>query len=137
MGGLGFWWDVGGGWVVWFGGDGLLRVFSVGAPAVEEPDSSDDNCGFEWYADKCVGDAAMVLEGCDGAVDGPEGVDVGGLGGDGHGEGGVGGLAVEAGAGEDGSGHEVGDGFHVFHDSSLFGRCVLPDGPTARGAVTS
>ena len=59
-----------------------------------------------------MGPSAMVLEGGDGAFDGPEDVEVGGFGGERHGQGGVGGLAVEAGAGEDGSGHEVGDGIH-------------------------
>ncbi len=101
---------------------------------MEEPDGADDGGGFEGQAEEGVGHAAMVLEVCDGAANRPEGVEVGGFGGDGHGEGGVGGLAVEAGAGEDGTGHEVGDGFHGL----LILACLekLPDGPCA-GAVTS
>ncbi len=105
--------DVGGGGVEGLVGDGVrMGLFSVRAPAVEEPDGADDDGGFERYADEGVGDAAVVLEGCDGAAYGPEGVEVGGFGGDRHRDGGVGSLAVEAGAGEDGSRHEVGDGFH-------------------------
>ena len=77
-----------------------------------EVDGADDERGFEGEAEEGVGDAAVVLEGGDGAAEGPEGVEVGRFGGEGHGEGGVGGLAVEAGAGEAGSGQEVGDGFH-------------------------
>ena len=48
-----------------------------------------------------VGDAAVVFEGGDRAAECPEHVEVGGLGGEGHGQGCVGGAAVEAGAGED------------------------------------
>lgn len=59
-----------------------------------------------------MGDAAVVLEGGDGAFEGPEDVDVGECRGDGHGGGGVGGLAIEAGAGEDGSGHDVSEWVH-------------------------
>ena len=70
-----------------------------------------------------MGEAAVVLECGDGAFDGPEDVDVREAGGDGHGSGGVGGFAVEAGAGEDGSGHEVSERVHwVQHtDSARFG----------------
>ncbi len=60
-----------------------------------------------------------MLKGCDGTLDGPEGVEVGCFGGEGHCNGGVCSFTVEAGAGEDGSGHQMGDGFHCF-DSSLF-----------------
>jgi hypothetical protein len=81
-------------------------------PAMEEPESADDYGCFEGEADEGVGPSAVVLEGGDGAFEEPEDVEVGDLGGEGHGGGGVGGLAVEAGAGEDGSGHEVGQGVH-------------------------
>ena len=79
---------------------------------MEEPDRAYDDGGFEGKAEEGVGPSAMVLEGGDGALDGPEDVEVGGFGGERHGQGGVGGLPVEAGAGEDGSGHEVRDGIH-------------------------
>ncbi len=85
--------------------DGLA---SLEAPAVEEPEGACDCRGFDRDADEGVGPAAVVLEDGDGAFDSPEDVDVWEGGGDGHGSGGVGGFAVEAGAGEDGSGHEVG-----------------------------
>jgi hypothetical protein len=77
-----------------------------------QPDDAYDDGGFDGQADEGVGPAAMVLEGGDGAFDGPEYVEVGSFGGEGHGHGGVGCLAVEAGAREDGSGHEVGDWIH-------------------------
>ena len=60
-----------------------------------------------------MGPAAMMLEGCDGAAEGPEGVEVGGLSRERHGEGGVGCLAVETGPGKAGSGHEVGNWVHI------------------------
>jgi hypothetical protein len=79
---------------------------------MEEPDSSDDDCGLEWNAEKGVSPSAMMLEGSDGAIDGPEDVEVGGFGSDRHGDRSVGCLAVEPGAGEADSGHQVGYGFH-------------------------
>jgi len=79
---------------------------------VEEVDGAENDCGFKRQPEEGVGDAAMVLEGSNGPAGRPEGVEVGGLGGERHGEGGVGGLAVEAGTCEAGAGHEVGDGFH-------------------------
>ena len=91
---------------------GLLGCSSTGAPAMEEPDSADDDRGLEWDAEEGVGPSAMMLEGGDGAFDGPEDVEVGRFGGDRHGDGGVGCLAVESCAGEAGSGHQVGYGFH-------------------------
>ena len=63
-------------------------------------------------SEKGVGDAAVVFEGGDRAAKSPEHVEVGGFRGEGHGQGRVGGAAVEAGAGETGSGEEVGDWFH-------------------------
>lgn len=72
---------------------------ATGAPAVDEPDGTDYDGCFEGKADEGVGPAAMVLEGSDGTVDGPEDVEVGDLSGDDHGDGGVGGFAVAAGAG--------------------------------------
>ena len=77
---------------------------------MKEPDGADEDRGLKWEAEKGVGPAAMVLEGCDGTVDRPEGVEVGSFGGEGHGDGGVGCLAVEPGAGETGSGHQMGYG---------------------------
>ena len=96
-----------------------LRAFSAQAPAMVEPYETYDYGCFEWQADEGVGPAAMMLEVCDGAANQPQSIEVGSFGGQGHREGGVGGLAVEAGAGEDGTGHEVGDGFHVCCDVSL------------------
>ena len=88
---------------------------------MEEPDGANEDGCFEGDAEEGVGPAAMVLEAGDGAVDGPEGVEVGGFGGEGHGQGGVGGFAIETGAGEDGAGHQVGDWFHaVQHIARLF-----------------
>ena len=89
-------------------GGGLFEGFvSLEAPAVEEPEGACDYGGFERDAEEGVGEASMVLECGDGAFECPEDIDVGKGGADGHGGGGVGGFAVEAGAGEDGSGHEV------------------------------
>ena len=87
------------------------------APVVEEIDEGDDEGGFELEAEEGVGPAAVMLEGGDGAADGAEVVEVRSLGGEGHGEGGVGGPAVEAGTGEDGAGHEVGKGIHGVQDT--------------------
>ena len=104
---------------------GLSGVVLDGCASDERARSADDDCGFEGQAEEGVGPSAMMLEGGDGAVDGPEGVEVGGFGGERHGDGGVGCLAIEAGAGEAGSGHEVGYGFHglgdAFYEVSLAG----------------
>ncbi len=75
---------------------------------MEEPDSTNNEGGLEWNAKKGMGPSAMMLEGSDGAVDGPEDVEVGGFCRQRHGDGGVGCLAVEPGAGEADSGHQVG-----------------------------
>ncbi len=64
-----------------------------------------------------MGPAAMMLEGGDGAIDGPEDVEVGDFGRERHGHGGVGCLAVEPGAGEADSGHQVGYGIHSLRDA--------------------
>ena len=83
---------------------------------MEEPDCAEDNCALERDAEKGVGDAAVVLKGGDGAGvwanDRRESIEVGRFSGYGHGEGRVGGVAVAAGAGQAGPGHEVGDWFH-------------------------
>jgi len=91
---------------------GIARFLAAEVPAVEEPEEGDDNCGFDGDTYEGVGEATVVLEGGDGAFEGPEDVDVGECRGDGHGGGGVGGFAVEAGAGEDGSGHDVSEWVH-------------------------
>src|SRR5437879_8702311 len=98
-----------------YGGTGRLAGGGGGptrAPAVEEPDSAGDDRGLKWEAEERVGPSAVMLEGSDGAVDGPEAVEVGGFGRDRHRDGGVGSLAVEPGAGEADSGHQVGYGVH-------------------------
>ena len=79
---------------------------------MEEPDGSDDDGCLKGYADEGVGPAAMVLKAGDGAIDGPEGIDVWEFCGDDHCDGGIGGFAIEAGPGEASSGHEVRDRFH-------------------------
>jgi DNA ligase (NAD+) len=109
-----------------FAGCGLVGLDRLGAgaagsPAMDEVDGGYDDCGFEGQAEEGVGPAAMVLEGGDGTVDGPEGIEVGGFGGEGHGYGGVGCFAVEPGTREAGSGHEVRHRFHaVQHTVLLF-----------------
>src|SRR4030088_1108976 len=98
-----------------YGGRGRLAGGGLtGAPAVEEPDRTDDDRGLEWEAKEGVGPAAMMLEGSDRAVDGPEEVEVGDFGRERHGDGGVGCLAIKPGSGEAGSGHQVGYGVHSF-----------------------
>ena len=69
---------------------------------------------FEGQRDEGVGDAAMMLEGDERAADGPDCVAIRQLGGEDHGGGCVGGLAVEAGAGEDSSGEQVSDRLHGY-----------------------
>src|ERR1700709_765937 len=64
-----------------YGGLGRLAGDgSTGAPAVEEPDTSDDERGLEGKAEEGVGPSTMMLEGSDGAVDRPEDVEVGNFG---------------------------------------------------------
>ena len=77
-----------------------------------EVDDSGGGEGNKGGSDKGVGDSAMVLEGGYRAAEDPENVEVGRLGGEGHRQRGVEGAAIESGAGEDGSGEEVGDWFH-------------------------
>jgi len=84
----------------------------LGSEAVPEVDGSGDCQGDEGCAEEGVGYAAMVFEERDRAAQAPQNVEVGRLGGQGHGQGGIGGAAVESCAGETGSGEEVGDGFH-------------------------
>ena len=77
-----------------------------------EPDNSGDNRGFQGYADESVGPSAMVLEGGDRPFESPENIEVGGLGGERHGQRGVGRLAIKTRAGEHRAGHEMRDWFH-------------------------
>ena len=96
---------------VWWG-FGFGYAGGAPAEAVVGVKGEGDESGFERDAEEGVGDAAMMLEAGERAAEGEEGVDVGELGRDGHGEGGVGGATVEAGAGEDYAGEDVGDGLH-------------------------
>ena len=82
------------------------------AEAVVCVEGEGDEGGFKGDAEEGVGDAAMMLESGERAACGPEGVDVGELGCDGHGGGGVRGSAVEAGAGEDGADQDMRYWFH-------------------------
>ena len=86
----------------------------AGSQAMIEVEGGGDEGGFYGHGEESVGNAAVVLEGGERAAEAPEGVDIGQLGGDDHGEGGVGGPAIEAGAGKDGAGEEVGYGFHDY-----------------------
>ena len=107
----------------WHGLLGWVNGFiflSAQTPAMEQPYGSDDESRFQWQAKEGVGPAAMVLEACEGSSDRPERVEIGSFGCEGHCEGGVGGLTVEASAGEDSACHQVGDGFHICCDVSLF-----------------
>jgi hypothetical protein len=58
-------------------------------------------------------ETAVMCERKHGALEAAEYVEIRRLGCQGHGRGGESGLAVESGAGEAGSGQEVGDGFQV------------------------
>jgi hypothetical protein len=77
-----------------------------------EVDGAGDREGDEGRSQESVGNAAMVFKDGDGAAKSPENIEIGGLGGEGHGQGGVGGAAIESGAGEYRSGEEVSDWFH-------------------------
>src|SRR6266702_2130781 len=79
-------------------GHRLRRVLPAAAlpERVEKPDECDGDGGDEWNAKESVGDAAMLDESVGGAFEVGEDVDVGGLGGQGHGESGERGLAVES-----------------------------------------
>ncbi len=61
---------------------------------------------------KRVGEAAMMLERDQRSAKAPQDIEVGGFGGQGHGQRGVRGLAIEAGAAQACAGEEVGDRFH-------------------------
>ena len=91
---------------------GIAGFLATEVPTVEEPEGGGDYGCFEGEAEKGVGEAAVVFEGCDGAFYELEAVDVGEDGGDGHCGGGVGGFAVEADAREDGSGQDVSEWVH-------------------------
>jgi hypothetical protein len=75
-------------------------------------DDAEYHCRFQGQTDEGVGDAAMVEESGDGSAYAPGDVAVGSLSGEGHGEGGVGGFPVEAGASEGGSKQTMCDGIH-------------------------
>ena len=90
--------------------DGSLRRFF--SELVDDPDDGDCDSGDERRSDECVRDAAVMLESGDRPTEAPQDVEIGGFSGKRHGECGVGGLAIEAGTGETGSGKEVGDRFH-------------------------
>jgi len=62
---------------------------------VQEPDEGDDEGGFKRDTEESVRPAAMVLQAGDRTGEGPEDVRVGGLGGEGHGEGGVAALRLK------------------------------------------
>ena len=89
-----------------------MGLFASSAPEVEEPEGSDDDGSFQGDTDEGVSPASMMLERGDWAVGRPEDVEVGDLGGNDHGCGGVRGFAVEASAGEAASGQEVSYWFH-------------------------
>ena len=78
-----------------------------------QPHQSQHRGSDEWHADKAVGDAAMMLQSGDGALERPEDIDVGGLGGKHHGRGRQRGLAVEAGAAHARAGQKVSDGIQA------------------------
>ncbi len=63
---------------------------------MEQPDCPDHHGGYDRRADERMGDAAMVLQLFDRAAQGPKNVEVGGFGGQGSGQRGVGGSAVQA-----------------------------------------
>ncbi len=69
--------------------------------------------GDENQSEKRMGEAAVMLESKDRAFETAEHVEIRRFGRQRHGRSGEGGLAVESGAGEAGSGQEVGDGFQV------------------------
>src|ERR1700729_431353 len=82
------------------GGAGwLARICTTTAPAMKEPDGADEDGSLEWETQKGVGPSAMMLKDCDRAVEGPETIDVGHFGSEGHRHSGVGRLAVETRAG--------------------------------------
>ncbi len=93
-----------------------------------EIDGSRDGQGDERRAQERVGDAAMMLEGGNRPGESPQHVEIGGFGCQRHRQGGVGGAAIEAAAGEDGSGEKVGDWFHLC--------CLMRDYRVRRTAAT-
>ncbi len=79
---------------------------------VQQPDEADDQRGEDGNCKKSVGDATVLDESAGRALEVGEDVDVGRFGGEGHGEGGESGLAIEARTGKGSSGEEVGYGLH-------------------------
>ena len=88
---------------------GFFRRSMMEAPAEER-----DHEGNQRRAEQRVGEAAMVLKGNQRPAKAPEDVEVGRFGGECHGQRGVRGFAVEAGAAEACAGEEMGDWFHRF-----------------------
>ena len=86
---------------------GLFSADMMEAPAEER-----DHEGDHGRADERVGESAMVLEADQRPAESPEDVEVGGFRGECHGQRGVRGLAIEAGAAQACAGEEVGDWFH-------------------------
>ncbi len=90
--------------------DGNLRgLFS---DLVNEPDDGNSDKSNDRRCNESVGDAPVMLESYNRTTESPDDVQVGSFGGERHGERGVGGFTVEAGATEAGSGKEMGDGIH-------------------------
>ena len=90
----------GGAWSRRFDGVSWLRCLSV--PRVRQrchsQTAASDQQRHEGRAKKCMGDAAMVLKLGHGTAQSPEHVDVRRFGGQHHGQGGVGGGAIESGS---------------------------------------
>ncbi len=87
----------------------LLSSQTMKTPAEERDHERDER-----RSQKCVGEAAMMLKGDQRPAEAPRDVEVRRFGGQGHGQRGICGLAVEAGAAQACAGEEVGDGFHRF-----------------------
>ena len=101
-------------------------LFSPPRPEVDEPHRAHRYSGQQRSADKCVRDAAVVLESFDRASPFPENVEVGSLGRQSRGQRGIGALAVETGPADAGAGKEMGDGLHLCleHDIWPRSRCT-------------
>src|SRR5271154_4590755 len=79
---------------------------------MDQPDDSGRDERDHRSGDQSVRDATVVFEANQRSAKAPEDVEVGGFGSESHGQRGVSSLAVEAGASEAGSGHEMGDWVH-------------------------
>jgi hypothetical protein len=79
---------------------------------VPQVDHAGHRQGDERRSQQGVGDAAVVLESSHRATERPQDIQIGGLGRKSHGQGRIGGTAVEAGPSKTGSGEQVGDWFH-------------------------